>query len=54
MNSEISSELGARIENVTKDLKKETPIELSKTGISVIDDMLSYMQSECVNDDLWK
>ena len=50
MNSEISSELGARIENVTKDLKKETPIELSKTGISVIDDMLSYMQSECVKN----
>ena len=50
MNSEISSELGARIENVTKDLKKETPIELSKTGISVIDDMLSYMQSECIKN----
>ena len=50
MNNEISSELGARIENVTKDLKKETPIELSKTGISVIDDMLSYMQSECVKN----
>ena len=50
MNSEISNEIGARIENVTKDLKKETPIELSKTGISVIDDMLSYMQSECVKN----
>lgn len=50
MNNEISSELGARIENVTKDLKKETPIELSKTGIEVIDDMLSYMQSECVKN----
>ena len=50
MNSEISKEIGARIENVTKDLKKETPIELSKTGISVIDDMLSYMQSECVKN----
>ena len=50
MNSEISNELGARIENVTKDLKKETPIELSKTGISVIDDMLSYMQSECIKN----
>ena len=52
MNSEISSELGARIENVTKDLKKETPIELSKTGISVIDDMLSYMQSECIKNNI--
>lgn len=52
MNNEISSELGARIENVTKDLKKETPIELSKTGISVIDDMLLYMQSECIKNNI--
>ena len=50
MNSEISSELGARIEDLTKDLRKETPVELSKTGISVIDDMLSYMQSECIKN----
>ena len=49
-NSEISNELGARIENVTKDLKKETAVELSKTGIEVIDDMLSYMQSECIKN----
>ena len=50
MNNEISNEIGARIENVTKDLKKETSVELSKTGISVIDDMLSYMQSECIKN----
>ena len=50
MNSEISNELGTRIENVTKDLKKETAVELSKTGIEVIDDMLSYMQSECIKN----
>ena len=50
MNNEISSELGARIEYVTKDLRKETPVELSKTGIEVIDDMLSYMQSECIKN----
>ncbi len=50
MNNEISNELGARIEDVTKDLKKETAVELSKTGIEVIDDMLSYMQSECVKN----
>ena len=50
MNNEISNEIGARIEDVTKDLKKETPVELSKTGIEVIDDMLSYMQSECIKN----
>ena len=50
MNNEISNELGTRIENVTKDLKKETAVELSKTGIEVIDDMLSYMQSECIKN----
>lgn len=50
MNSEISNELGARIEDITKDLRKETPVELSKTGISVIDDMLLYMQSECIKN----
>ena len=50
MNSEISNEIGARIEDVTKDLRKETSVELSKTGIEVIDDMLSYMQSECIKN----
>lgn len=50
MNNEISNELGTRIEYVTKDLRKETPVELSKTGIEVIDDMLSYMQSECIKN----
>lgn len=52
MNSEISNEIGARIEDVTKDLRKETPVELSKTGISVIDDMLLYMQSECIKNNI--
>ena len=52
MNNEISNELGARIEDVTKDLKKETAVELSKTGISVIDDMLLYMQSECIKNNI--
>ena len=50
MNSEISNEIGARIEDITKDLKRETAVELSKTGISVIDDMLLYMQSECIKN----
>lgn len=50
MKSEMSNELGARLENITKDLKEETAVELSKTGILVIDDMLSYMQSECIKN----
>lgn len=52
MNSEISQEevgeVRDRLKAIGKDLYKEkTAIELDKTGISKIDDMLKYLQSEC-------
>lgn len=52
MNSEIANEIGIkdRINNITKDFQKETALELSKTGIEEIDDMLKYMQSECIKN----
>ena len=52
MNSEIANEIGIkdRINNITKDFQKETVLELSKTGIEEIDDMLKYMQSECIKN----
>lgn len=50
LKTEIAEEIDLkdRVQNVTKELKKEAVIELSKTDISEIDDMLQYMQSECV------
>ena len=52
MNSEIANEVEIkdRINNITKDFQKETALELSKTGIEEIDDMLKYMQSECIKN----
>lgn len=52
MKAEISKEEAAevrdRLNGIAKDLYKEkTAIELDKTGIAEIDDMLKYMQSEC-------
>jgi len=52
MKAEISTEQAAevrdRLNEIGKDLFKEKTItELSKTGIKEIDDMLTYMQSEC-------
>lgn len=52
MKTEISKEEAAevrdRLSGIAKDLYKEkTTIELDKTGIAEIDDMLKYMQSEC-------
>ena len=50
LKTEVAEEMDLKdmVENVTKELKKETKIPLSKTDISEIDDMLQYMQSECV------
>ena len=50
--SEIADELDIkdRIENLDKDLREKTVIVLDKTGIDEIDDMLIFMQSECVKN----
>ena len=52
MKSEIADELDIkdRIKNLDKDLREKTVVVLDKTGIDEIDDMLSYMQSECVKN----
>ena len=44
-------EIENRIKDISKELYNKTPeIELSKTGITEIDDMLKYMQSECIKN----
>lgn len=49
LKNEMASEMDLkdRLENITKELQQDTIIELDKTNIPEIDDMLSYMQSEC-------
>lgn len=49
LKNEMASEidLKGRLENITKELQQDTMVELDKTNIPEIDDMLSYMQSEC-------
>lgn len=49
LKNETASEINLkdRLENITKELQQETTVELAKTNIPEIDDMLSYMQSEC-------
>ena len=43
-----SKDIENEIKNIRKELEIETKVELKKTGIAVIDDMLSYMQAECI------
>lgn len=48
ISKEEAAEVRDRLKEIGKDLYKEkTTIELDKTGIEQIDDMLKYMQSEC-------
>ncbi len=52
LNNEISTEIDLKdkLKNITKELNEKAVIELSKTNIEEIDDMLSYMQSECIKN----
>ena len=52
MKSEIAEEMNLkdRIDDLSKELRKETIVVLDKTGITEIDDMFSYMQAECVKN----
>ena len=52
MKSEIADEINIkdRINKIGKSLNKEPVIVLDKTEIPEIDDMLKYMQSECVKN----
>ena len=48
ISKEEAAEVRNRLKEIGKDLYKEkTTIELDKTGIEQVDDMLKYMQSEC-------
>lgn len=49
LKNEIAEEIDVknRLNNITKQISEEPEIEISKTNISEIDDMLNYMKSEC-------
>ena len=53
-NTEFADEISinAQIDNITKDLRKKTKIELEKTGIEIVDDMLDCMQAKYVENDI--
>lgn len=53
-NTEFADEISinAQIDNITKDLRKKTKIELEKTGIEIVDDMLDCMKAKCVENDI--
>ena len=53
-NTEFADEISinAQIDNITKDLRKKTKIDLEKTGIEIVDDMLDCMQAKCVENDI--
>lgn len=47
-----SKDIENEINNIRKELETETKVELKKIGIAVIDDMLSYMQAECIKNNI--
>lgn len=52
LKNEIAEEIDVknRLNNITKQISKEPEIEISKTNITEIDDMLNYMKSECIKN----
>ncbi len=51
MSTEEVGEVESKLEEIKKDLYKETAVvELTKTDIVEIDDMLKYMQAECIKN----
>lgn len=52
-NNNIETEkIKKQINDVTKELKQSLNVELTKTGIEEIDNMLDYMQSECIKNNI--
>lgn len=53
-NTEFADEISinAQIDNITKDLRKKTKIDLEKTGIEIVDDMIDCMQAKCVENNI--
>lgn len=54
LNNELAEELDVkdRIEKLSKEMYERPVEELEKTGIVEIDDMLSFMQSECIKENI--
>ena len=54
LNSEISEEqdLKNQLEQISTDLYSKPVIDLAKTEITKIDDMLKFMQSECIKNNI--
>lgn len=52
LKNETSSEIDIRdrINTIAKEMIPKATLELSKTGITEIDDMLKYMQAECIKN----
>lgn len=52
LKNEIAEEIDVknRLSNITKQISEEPEIEIPKTNISEIDDMLNYMKSECIKN----
>ncbi len=51
ISTEEAAEVSERLEKLNKEVYTEKEVmELDKTGISSIDDMLKYMQSECIKN----
>lgn len=52
-NNNIETEkIKKQINDVTKELKQSRNVELTKTGIEEIDNILDYMQSECIKNNI--
>ena len=53
-NTEFADDISinAQIDNITKDLRKKTKIDLKKTGIEIVDDMLDCMQAKCIENNI--
>lgn len=47
-----SKDIENEIKNIRKELAIETKVKLKKTGIEIIDNMLSYMQAECIKNNI--
>lgn len=52
MKNETAEEIDIkdRINNLKKEINKNIEVELTKTNITQIDDMLNYMQAECIKN----
>ena len=52
LKNEIAEEIDVknRLDKITKQISKEPEIEIPKTNITEIDDMLNYMKSECIKN----